>query len=109
LAPGWRLVHSLHRESWVNPDPPTAVTPFDATARRSASVPAITFGELTHTGSANTLWDVRVGRLMYSQQSAASSGDPTKPSRTDSLTNVTTGAPPALGSPTISRLAIKST
>ncbi len=68
LAPGWQLVQSIHYEFWVNPDPPTAVTPFEATLRRSASVPAITFGHLTHTSSANTVWDVRVGRFVYSQE-----------------------------------------
>ena len=49
LAPGWQLVQSVHYESWVNPDPPTTVTPFEATLRADASVPAITFGHLTHT------------------------------------------------------------
>jgi hypothetical protein len=109
LAPAWRLMQSFHNEEWVNSDAPTLVTAFDATVRRSASVPAVTFGELTHTASANTLWDVRVARFRYSQTSAPSSGDPTIPSRTDSLTNVTTGAPPSLGSPTITRITAKTT
>ena len=109
LAPTWRLMQSLHNEEWVSSDAPTLVTDFDATVRRSASVPAITFGELTHTASANTLWDVRVARFVYAQSSAPSSGDPTIPSRTDSLTNITTGAPPSLGSPMITRITAKST
>jgi hypothetical protein len=109
LAPTWRLMQSLHNEEWVSSDAPTLVTAFDATVRRSASVPAITFGELTHTASANTLWDVRVARFVYAQSSAPSSGDPTIPSRTDSLTNITTAAPPSLGSPTITRITAKST
>ena len=67
LAPGWQLVQSIHDELWVNPEPPTIVTPFEATLRRSASVPAMTFGHLTHTLSANTVWDVRVGRFVYSR------------------------------------------
>ena len=32
--------------------------------RRTASVPAVTFGHLTHA-SANAVWDVRVGRFVY--------------------------------------------
>ena len=68
LAPGWQLVQSFHDEFWVNPELPTLVTPFEATTRSHASVPAMTFGHLTHTSSANTLWDVRVGRFVYSQR-----------------------------------------
>jgi hypothetical protein len=108
LAPAWRLVQSLHHEEWTSSDAPTLVTTFDATVRRSASVPAITFGELTHSGG-TTLWDVRVGRFRYAQDSAPSSGDPTISSRTDTLTNVTQLAPPSLGSPTISRFTAKAT
>ena len=49
LAPGWQLVQSVHDEFWVNPEQPTFVKPFEATLRQHASVPAITFGHLTHT------------------------------------------------------------
>ena len=66
LAPGLQLVQSFHDEFWVNPELPTFVKPFEATQRRHASVPAMTFGHLTHTLSANTVWDVRVGRFVYS-------------------------------------------
>ena len=31
-APAWQLVQSFHDEFWVNPDQPTLVTPFEATA-----------------------------------------------------------------------------
>ena len=37
-------------------------------ARPHASVPAMTFGDLTHTLSPNTVWDVRVGRFVYSRR-----------------------------------------
>ena len=33
LAPSWQLDQSIHDEFWVNPDPLTIVTPFDAIAR----------------------------------------------------------------------------
>jgi hypothetical protein len=79
MAPGWQLLQSLHDEFWVNPDPPTLTTPFPATLRRSATVPAMTFGDLTHTLSGSTVWDVRVGRLLYSQVNAPSTGSMTTP------------------------------
>ncbi len=108
VARAWRLVQSVHAEHLVNSDIPTAVTPFAATATRTAWVPAINFGELTYTMSANTLWDLRVGRFVFDQQSVPSSGNMLSPSRFDSTTGVTTGAPPLLGSPTIVRTTIKT-
>jgi hypothetical protein len=108
LAPGWQLLQSMHYEHWVNPDLPTLSTPFDATVRRSASVPAITFGHLTHT-FANTVWDVRVGRFVYDQETQPSSGDLTRPGRTDSVTGVASGAPQVFGAPRIIRTSGKAT
>ena len=55
LAPGWQLVQSFHDEIGVDPERPTIVTPFEATARTHISAPAMTFGHLTHTVSANTV------------------------------------------------------
>lgn len=69
-APGWQFVQSVHYESWLNRVSPTLVTPFEATTRLHGSIPAITFGHLTHTTSGNTIWDVRVGRFVYSQDNA---------------------------------------
>jgi hypothetical protein len=109
LAPGWQLIQSVHYEYWVSPDAPTAVTPFEATLRRSASVPAITFGHLTHTSSANTVWDVRIGRLAYSQDNNPSTGDLTTAQRIDSVTNVARGAPQTFGGVDIFRSTAKAT
>ena len=109
LAPGWQLLQSFHEEFWVNPDPPTLVTPYEATRRRSASVPAMTLGHLTHTGSANTVWDVRVGRFVYSEDRTTSTGDLTTPSRFDRATGVTSGAPPLVGGLTLIRTTTKAT
>ena len=39
--------------------------PFEATVRMRATVPAITFGHLTHTLAANTVWDMRVSRFVF--------------------------------------------
>jgi hypothetical protein len=97
LAPAWQLVQSVHDELWVNPEVPTSVKPFEATQYQHASVPAMTFGHLTHTSSANTVWDVRAGRFVYSQEASSSSGNQGTPSRFDSGTGVTSGAPQQVG------------
>ena len=83
------------------------MTPLEATARRHISVPAITFGHLTHTVSPSTVWDVRVGRFVYSQDDDA----PLRAvaSRFDRATGVTTGAPARLTSSTIIRATAKAT
>ena len=109
LGPGWQLVQSVHNEKWVNPDPPTAVTPFEVTLRRSTRVPATTFGQLTHTSSANTVWDVRVGRFVFDQDIAPSTGDRTRTSRIDSVTGVSSGGPPNFTDLRIARTTAKAT
>ncbi len=109
LTPRLQLLHSFHDEFWVNPDTPTLATPFEATRRRSASVPASTFAHLTHTMSANTLWDARIGRFVYSEKRKPSTGDWTRPNRSDRVTGVTTGAPPLLGGLTLIRTTGKAT
>ena len=97
LAPGLQLLQSFHDEFWVNPELATFVKPFEATQRRHASVPAITFGHLTHTVSSNTVWDVRVGRFVYTRDDDPSTGDVTIPSRFDRVTGVFSGAPQTFG------------
>ena len=111
LAPGLQLLQSVHYESWVNPDPPTTVTPFEATLRRSATVPAITFGHLTHTPSSksNTVWDLRIGRVAFSQDNRPSTGDVTTPHRIDNVTNIARGAPQTFGRLNIVRTTAKAT
>jgi hypothetical protein len=108
-TPDLQVMHSLHEEFWVNPDPPTLVTPFEATRRRSASVPAMTLGHLTHTLSANTFWDVRVGRFFYDEERTPSTGDLTKPNRVDRVTGISSGAPPLIGGLTLIRTTAKAT
>ena len=46
------------------------------------------FGHLTHTLSANTFWDVRVGRFVYLRDDDPSTGDATAPSRFDQVTRI---------------------
>jgi hypothetical protein len=109
LAPDWQLVQSIHNEFWVNPEQPTFVRPFPVTTRANASVPAITFGHLTHTVSANTVWDVRAGRFVYSQDNPPSTGIRTTASRIDSETNVLSGAPQTFSGLTLIRTTGKTT
>jgi len=109
LAPGLQLQQSFHQEIWVNPVPPTFVMPFETTNRTNAHVPAITFGNLTHTLSPNTVWDVRVGRFLFDQDNPPSVWDGTTASRLNNRTNVTSGAPPQIGPLTISRTTVKAT
>ena len=109
LARGWQLVQSFHEEFWVSPDQPRFDRPIETTTRSQARVPAMTFGHLTHAASANTVWDVRVGRFVYSQQNPPSSGDTTTPSRLDAVTNILSGAPQSFGALTLIRTTGKAT
>src|SRR6185295_6765941 len=87
----------------------TFVKPFEATLRLHASVPAITFGQLTHTSSARTVWDVRAGRFVYFREDDPSTGSRTTPSRFDRVTGITTGGPPTFGGMTLIRTTAKAT
>jgi hypothetical protein len=109
LAPGWQLLQSLHDEFWVNPELPTFVKPIEATQRSHATVPAMTFGDLTHASSANTFWDVRAGRFVYPRKDDPSTGNRTTASRFDDLTNVSSAAPQTFGESTIIRTTAKAT
>jgi hypothetical protein len=60
-------------------------------------VPAITFGDLTHTTSSNTVWDFRVGRFVVNEKRPPSTGSLTSASHFDRATGVTTGAPQSVG------------
>jgi hypothetical protein len=109
LAPAWQLVQSVHDEQWVNSEVPSSVKAFDATLTQRASVPAITFGHLTHVSSANTVWDLRAGRFVYSQRSSPSAGDRGSASRLDAVTGITSGAPQQIGVGKQIRMTAKAT
>ena len=109
IAPGMQLLQSFHDEFWVNPELPTRVKPFEATQRRHASVPAMTFGHLTHTLSSNTVWDVRVGRFVFDRQDDPGTGSVTTASRFDRATGVFSGAPQTFGGLTLIRTTAKGT
>lgn len=72
-------------------------------------MPAITFGHLTQTLSANTVWDLRVGRFVYTQDDESPERDPAIPSRFDRMTGVTSGAPARLTGVTVIRTTAKAT
>ena len=52
-------IHFSPGDMYTRLEQPTFVKSFDATPRLHASVPAVTFGQLTHTSSSSTVWDVR--------------------------------------------------
>jgi hypothetical protein len=108
LTPALQLMQSFHGESWVNPTPPTLVTPYEATLRQKAWVPSMTVGHLTHTLSSNTVWDVRVGRFWYDRTDESSTGDRTTPNRRDLITNVSSGNVPQMGGLTMGRMNVKA-
>jgi hypothetical protein len=109
LAPGWQLMQSFHEEVWVNPDQPTISRPFETTTRSQATVPATTYGHLTHTASSNTVWDVRVGRFRYHVDSPPSTGDTSTPNHTNAVTGIQSGAPQSFSAITLIRTTGKAT
>jgi hypothetical protein len=109
MKPGLQLMSSINDEHWVNPQIPTFVTPFEATQRLHAHVPTMTFGNLTHTLSPNTFWDLRVGRFVFSQKNDPSTGDFGIANRFDRVTGVSSGAPPEVGELTLIRNTVKAT
>ena len=109
LTPSVQLMQSFHGEYGVSPERPTIVTPYDVITRPHVSVPAMTFGHLTHAFSTNSLWDVRLGRFVYSLEDEPSIVDPPIASRFDRVTGVTSGAPPQFFDVTIMRTTGKAT
>ena len=85
------------------------MTPFETTLRHHATVPAATFGHLTHTLSPNTFWELRVGRFVYSRKDDPSSGDFTTPNRFDRVTKINSGGPQQFGTVTLIRTTAKAT
>ena len=109
LGRNTQLVQSFHDERWISPQTPTRVTPFAATQRQNAWVPTMTFGQLTHTRSPDTVWDLRVGRFVYSRHDDPSTGSWTTPNRFDQVTGVSSGNAPQLGALTLKRTSAKGT
>jgi hypothetical protein len=109
IAPGWQLMQSFHEEFWLSPEQPRVDRPFETTTSPQATVPAMTFGHLTHTASPSTVWDVRVGRFVYRQDNPPSTGDTSTASHLDAVTNVLSYAPQSFGALTLIRTTGKAT
>lgn len=109
LTPNLQLVQSLHDEHWVNPEQATFTKPFATTLRAHATVPAVTFGNLTHTLSERTVWDVRVGRFVYTRADDPNNGDRSIQNHTDSVTGVLSGGPQTFSALTLIRTTGKAT
>jgi len=108
LAPSLRLMNSYHQENWVNPTPPTLATPFVATQRTNAFVPSMTFADLTHVLSNDTMWEARVGRFILHQNNDPASGDRTTPLHRDQITGISSGNAPQIGGLLLDRLTAKA-
>ena len=50
-------MQSFHQENWVNPTVPTVTVPSIATSRTHASVPSMTFANVTQVLSDKTVWE----------------------------------------------------
>lgn len=109
IAPSLRLLSSYHNEFWVNPERPTLVTPFETTLRFNGRVPTTTFAHVTYAPSSSTLWDARVGRFVLSQNNDPASGRITTAHRSDRVTGVSSGGPPAFGDFNLERTTAKAT
>ena len=108
LTPSTQMMQSFHQENWVNPTPPTLATPFVATQRTHATVPSMTFANVTHVLSNRTVWEGRVGRFLLHQQNDPSSGDRDTPSRRDELTGISSGNAPQIGGLELDRVTAKA-
>ena len=83
-----QIMHSFNQEKWVNPMVPTVAVPFIATQRVYASVPSMTFANVTQVLSDKTVWEARIGRFLVHQDGDPSSGDWLTSPRRDSVTGV---------------------
>ena len=83
LAPGLAVAAKLPRRVLGQPRAADVREAVRRPRRTARIVPAITFGDLTHTLSANTVWDVRVGRFVFDQDDPPSrrsdDGEPVRP------------------------------
>jgi hypothetical protein len=91
LTPSLHMMQSFHDEMWVNPTAPTLAAPFVTTQRVHASVPNMTFADVTHVLSNKTMWEARVGRFLLQQDADPASGDRTTPSHIDQITGISSG------------------
>lgn len=91
LTPSLHMMQSFHQEMWVNPTPPTLAAPFDTTQRLHATVPNMTFADVTQVLSDRTVLEGRVGRFLLRQDADPSSGDRVTPSHFDQITGVSSG------------------
>lgn len=108
LTPSMQMMQSFHEEIWVNPTAPTLAAPFVTTQRVHASVPSMTFANLTHVVSDRTAWEARVGRFTLDQDSDPSSGDRTTPFHRDRSTGISSGNAPQIGGLMLDRLTAKA-
>jgi hypothetical protein len=108
LTPSLQMMQSFHQEIWVNPTVPTRAVPFIATQRVHSRVPSMTFANITHVLSNNTVWEARVGRFLAYQDSDPSSGDYETPGHRDTVTGVSSVNSSMIGTVKFDRITGKA-
>lgn len=108
LTPRLHMMQSFHMEKWVSPTPPTVAAPFVTTQRVHASVPNMTFADITHVLSNRTMWEARVGRFLLRQDADPSSGDWTTPAHTDQITGQSSANTPQVTTLHLDRITAKA-
>ena len=93
LKPGLQLMQSFHEEFWVNPRPADVRDAVRGDHRaRTRRCRAMTFGDLTHTLSPNTVWDrARRPLRLSTRTTTPAPATRTTPSRFDRVTGVSSG------------------
>jgi len=108
LTPSLQLMNSFHLENWVNPTTATLAAPYETTVRMNASVPNMTFAQITHVLSDRTVWEARAGWFLQDQHNDPSSGSRTTPFVRDQITGVSSGNAATIGGPRFERLSAKA-
>ena len=102
ITPNLKLMHSYHDDYWLAQGPFTVSFPYTAGTTGSGHNPSLTFANLTHVVSPNTLWDARLSGYYWSGKQVPNSGY-TSPAHLDLATGVWTGGSTGFGSGTESR------
>ena len=92
-----KFMHTYHDDYWVIPQTPSVSAPFESILTFSGRNPSVTFGNITHILSPNTLYDVRVSGFYSPNDSAEPNGNFGQSRREDVGTGEISGGPPFSG------------
>jgi hypothetical protein len=102
ITPNLKLMHSYHDDYWHGGGPYTISFPYAAGVTDDGHNPSLTFANLTHVVSPNTLWDARVSGYYRTGKTVPNSGY-TSPAHLDLATGIASGGSFGFGSGTESR------